>query len=115
MYSGDRWKVFCEADRVLKTGGCFIFTDIMQRAEADPEALRAVYGRIHLDSLGHRFIQQGLRGGFSPGGWCTAAASFVSRVRVKARRAFWAGRALKPGDDLLSRDLASDYHGRPAA
>ena len=52
LHSGNREKVFQEVDRVLKPGGHFIFTDIMQKAGVDPNELRDVYNRIHLDSLG---------------------------------------------------------------
>jgi len=52
LHSGERFKVFQEVDRVLKSGGLFIFTDIMQKEPADPERLQPVYDRIHLPSLG---------------------------------------------------------------
>ncbi|MCH8474621.1 MAG: methyltransferase domain-containing protein [Opitutales bacterium] len=52
LHSGDRKKVFAEVDRVLRPGGPFVFTDILQRADADKEALQPVYDRIHLPNLG---------------------------------------------------------------
>lgn len=52
LHSGDRFKVFQEVDRVLKTGGEFIFTDPMQRPGVDKATLQPVLDRIHLDSLG---------------------------------------------------------------
>ena len=52
LHSGNRFKVFQEVHRVLKSGGVFIFTDIMQKEPADPERLKPVYDRIHLPSLG---------------------------------------------------------------
>lgn len=52
LHSGDRYKIFQEVDRVLKPGGVFIFTDPMQRPDADPKELQPVYERIHLDNLG---------------------------------------------------------------
>jgi len=52
LHSGDRKKVFAEVDRVLKSGGHFVFTDILQQPEVDPSELQPVYDRIHLDSLG---------------------------------------------------------------
>ncbi len=52
LHSGNRRRVFEEVDRVLKPGGHFVFTDIMQTPEVDAAALADVYKRIHLDSLG---------------------------------------------------------------
>ncbi len=52
LHSGNRDQVVSEVARVLKPGGEFIFTDIMQ-AEVVPEGvLQPVYDRIHLSSLG---------------------------------------------------------------
>ncbi len=52
LHSGNRFKVFQEADRVLKPGGTMIFTDPMQQPNADPVALRPVLDRIHLETMG---------------------------------------------------------------
>lgn len=52
LHSGNRGQVFSGIDRVLKPGGSFVFTDILQRADASPEALQPVYDRIHLPNLG---------------------------------------------------------------
>ncbi len=52
LHSGNRARVFAEVDRVLRPGGHFVFTDILQRPGVDPAELRPVYERIHLDSLG---------------------------------------------------------------
>jgi sarcosine/dimethylglycine N-methyltransferase len=52
LHSGHRDDVVREVARVLKPGGRFIFTDIMQAENADPETLKPVLERIHLDSLG---------------------------------------------------------------
>ena len=52
LHSGDRKRVFQEVDRVLKPGGDFVLTDILQRPDADRDALQPVYDRIHLDNLG---------------------------------------------------------------
>jgi len=52
LHSGDRFKVFQEVDRVLRDGGEFVFTDPMQRHDADPAVLEPVLRRIHLESMG---------------------------------------------------------------
>lgn len=52
LHSGDRKKVFEEVDRVLKPGGHFVLTDILQQPDVAPATLQPVYDRIHLDSLG---------------------------------------------------------------
>jgi len=52
LHSGDRFKVFQEVDRVLRPGGHFLFTDPMQKEDADPDALAPVLARIHLDTMG---------------------------------------------------------------
>lgn len=52
LHSGERERVFREVDRVLQPGGYFVFTDPIQKADADVAALQPVYDRIHLDSLG---------------------------------------------------------------
>jgi cyclopropane fatty-acyl-phospholipid synthase-like methyltransferase len=52
LHSGRRTKVLEEVKRVLEPGGQFIFTDPMQKQGAPAEALRPVYDRIHLTSLG---------------------------------------------------------------
>lgn len=52
LHSGRKRTVFAEVNRVLKSGGHFVFTDIIQVDGVDPNALQPVYDRIHLDSLG---------------------------------------------------------------
>ncbi|WP_400771037.1 SAM-dependent methyltransferase [Methylosinus sporium] len=51
LHSADRERVIAEVSRVLKPGGEFLFTDPLQADDIPPNALRAVYDRIHLDSL----------------------------------------------------------------
>jgi sarcosine/dimethylglycine N-methyltransferase len=52
LHSGERDRVVAEVVRVLKPGGEFVFTDIMQVEGVDHEELQPVLDRIHLDSLG---------------------------------------------------------------
>jgi len=51
LHSGERGKVLSEAARILKPGGRLVFTDPMQADGACPESLKAIYDRLHLDSL----------------------------------------------------------------
>lgn len=52
LHSDQRAGVLSEAWRVLKPGGYLIFTDPMQADDADPAALKPVYDRLQLNSLG---------------------------------------------------------------
>lgn len=52
LHSGNRIQVFKEVQRVLKSGGEFIFTDPMQSDDCPEGVLQPVLDRIHLNSLG---------------------------------------------------------------
>ncbi|SVD12184.1 uncharacterized protein METZ01_LOCUS365038, partial [marine metagenome] len=52
LHSGHRASVVSEAARVLKTGGLFVFTDIMQADDCPQWVLQPILDRIHLSSLG---------------------------------------------------------------
>ncbi len=52
VHSANRDQVVAEAYRVLKPGGHFIFTDLMQSEDVPKGVLGPVLDRIHLDSLG---------------------------------------------------------------
>jgi len=52
VHSADRDRVVAEAYRVLKPGGQFILTDLMQDDNIPEGVLGPVLDRIHLDSLG---------------------------------------------------------------
>lgn len=61
LHSGDRCRVLREVRRVLRPGGQLVFTDPMQSDDCPDGVLRAVYERIHLDSLGSfRFYREEL-------------------------------------------------------
>ena len=51
LHSGDRARVVAEAARVLKPGGIFAFTDIMQADDCPDGVLDPILARIHLSSL----------------------------------------------------------------
>jgi sarcosine/dimethylglycine N-methyltransferase len=52
LHSGNREKVMEEVYRLLKKGGKFIFTDIMQADDCPDGVLQPILDRIHLSSLG---------------------------------------------------------------
>jgi sarcosine/dimethylglycine N-methyltransferase len=52
LHSGDKRQVFSEVSRLLKSGGEFIFTDIMQIDNCPESVLQPILERIHLQSLG---------------------------------------------------------------
>ena len=52
LHSGERSLVVSEAARVLKPGGRFAFTDIMQADDCPDGVLDPILSRIHLSSLG---------------------------------------------------------------
>ncbi|MDA3831822.1 MAG: methyltransferase domain-containing protein [Spirochaetales bacterium] len=52
LHSGNRARVIQEAHRVMKPGGEFIFTDIMQSDDCPDGVLQPILDRIHLATLG---------------------------------------------------------------
>lgn len=52
VHSGNRVKVVQEVYRILKKGGEFLFTDIMQRDDCPNDVLQPIFDRIHLNSMG---------------------------------------------------------------
>ncbi len=52
LHSGDRQKVLEEANRVLRPGGHFVFTDPMQADDCPEGVIDPILARIHLDTLG---------------------------------------------------------------
>ena len=52
VHSSDRERVLEEVWKVLRKGGNFIFTDLMQSYDCPEGVLEPVLDRIHLDSLG---------------------------------------------------------------
>jgi sarcosine/dimethylglycine N-methyltransferase len=67
LHAGDRARVLDEADRILKVGGSFIFTDPMQADDCPPGVLQPVLDRLHLDTLGsiRYYREQAARLGWS--------------------------------------------------
>ncbi len=59
LHSGNRARVMTEVTRVLKEGGIFVFTDIMQTNDCPEDVLQPILDRIHLESLASpRFYQE---------------------------------------------------------
>jgi len=59
LHSSNRKRVLEEVNRVLKPGGLFIFTDIMQSENCPLEVIEVLVKRIHLSSLASfSFYQQ---------------------------------------------------------
>ncbi len=59
LHSNNRRRVLEEVNRVLKPGGNFVFTDLIQHEDASREALEPVLDRFHVDGLGTvRFYQE---------------------------------------------------------
>lgn len=52
LHSGERDKVMAEVARIMRPGGRFVFTDIMDSGNCPQEDLQPVLDRIHLSSLG---------------------------------------------------------------
>ncbi len=52
VHSANRRRVLEEINRVLKPGGDFVFTDLIQHEDLPPQVLEPVLARFHLDSLG---------------------------------------------------------------
>jgi sarcosine/dimethylglycine N-methyltransferase len=51
LHCGNRTRVFKEVARVLRKGGDFIFTDPIQRRNADASAMRPILDRLGLTSM----------------------------------------------------------------
>ena len=52
IHSANRRRALDEVGRVIKPGGDFVFTDLIQQEDCPPEVLEPVLARFHLDSLG---------------------------------------------------------------
>jgi sarcosine/dimethylglycine N-methyltransferase len=52
LHSGNRVRVLQEVERVLKSGGTFIFTDPMQSDDCPDGVLQPVLDRIQLETMG---------------------------------------------------------------
>ena len=52
LHSSNRRQLLEEVGRVLRPGGDFVFTDLIQHEDCPPEVLEPVLARFHLDSLG---------------------------------------------------------------
>lgn len=107
LHSGARKKVFDEVDRVLRQDGEFIFTDPMQKTNADPEVLKPVLARIHLASMGSFDVYKQYAGELD---WKTVEIERLSKYlpmhysRVRGE--------LEARDSELSQFCSQDYRER---
>lgn len=107
LHSGARKKVFEEVERVLRQDGEFIFTDPMQKVDADPEVLKPVLARIHLASMGSFDVYEGFAKDL---GWKTVEIERLSEYlpkhysRVRGE--------LESRDAELSEFCSKDYRER---
>lgn len=114
LHSGDRARVLAEADRILRPGGSFIFTDPMQADDCPPAVLQPVFDRLHLTSLGsvQFYREQAQRLGWSEVAVHDLTEQLVAhytRVRqdLVSRRDEFADRI---SDDYIDRMIAGLGH-----
>lgn len=71
VHSANRDQVVSEAVRVLKPGGKFIFTDLMQHEDCPDGVLQPVLDRIHLECMGsfEFYYQEGRKHGLELTHW----------------------------------------------
>lgn len=94
LHSGDRRRVFTEAQRVLVPGGQLIFTDPMKSESCPQEVLQPILDRIHLDSLGSVSLYRNLLEelGFSQIAFLDLSkhlAAHYARVLMEAEAQLW--------------------------
>ena len=104
LHSARRAQVLAEVDRVLVSGGQFIFTDPMQQDNADTERLQPVLERIHLPSMGAISKYRAMAGDL---GWREASIEPMPDMLVAHYSAVL--RELQQRDETLRRVCSTDY------
>ncbi|WP_147869400.1 SAM-dependent methyltransferase [Stieleria maiorica] len=110
LHAGNRPRVLGEVDRVLKSGGRFVFTDPMQSDDCPDGVLDPILARIHLSDLGFpKFYQSVARDlGWEDLGFEDLTGQLVNHY----------SRVLKETEDRqadLSRKISDDYLERMKA
>lgn len=104
LHSARREQVLTEVNRVLRSGGQFIFTDPMQQGDVDLQRLQPVLERIHLPSMGaiskYRVMAQTL-------GWTETSIQAMPDMLVAHYSAVL--RELNQRDETLRRVCSADY------
>ncbi len=104
LHSGARERAVAEAGRVLKPGGVFAFTDIMQADDCPEGVLDPILARIHLSSLGSpgAYRQAAAANGLEEVGFCDQTHQLVSHyARVLAETV--------AREDELRASISDDY------
>ena len=91
LHAGDRARVLHEVARLLKPGGCFVFTDPMAADGVEMDLLQPILDRIHLPDLAspERYRAWGESVGLIRDVWDERTAMLVmhyDRVRQETRR-----------------------------
>ena len=107
LHAGDRAKVLAEVSRLLKPGGCFVFTDPMAADGIAMDRLQAILDRIHLPDLASpdRYLSWGQSVGLTREIWDERTSMLIrhySRVREETKR-----RRVE-----LEQSISSDYLNR---
>ena len=107
LHAGDRARVLAEVSRLLKPGGCFVFTDPMAADGIAMDRLQPILDRIHLPDLASpdRYRSWGESVGLTREIWDERTAMLVrhySRVREETIR-----RRVE-----LEQSISSDYLDR---
>ena len=91
LHAGDRAQVLSEVARLLKPGGCFVFTDPMAADGVNMDLLKPILDRIHLPDLAspERYRAWGEAVGLTREVWDERTAMLIrhyDRVRQDTRR-----------------------------
>lgn len=84
-HSPDKCRLLDEVDRILRPGGVFIFTDLMQKPNAPTDKMAPILARIELDSMGSfEFYEQQAKAR----GWSTITQEdYSSQAAIHYERA----------------------------
>lgn len=110
LHSARRQQVLAEVDRVLRSGGQFIFTDPMQQDAVDLDRLQPVLERIHLPSMGAITKYRGMAADL---GWAETNIEPMPEMLVAHYSAVL--RELNQRDETLRRVCSSEYLERMKA